>query len=141
MTLPRVLYDNAGIPRDEYGNEVFPLIINMICPIQYADQAREFAAQHVTNVEGAYAEKSHMLRLNLGPIGTKEITHIGNTQRSYSNILALRVTAMKNTLLPWIATKSYTVDDNPDDIKSYFCCIVGNPASLLIRLKLAIIAA
>lgn len=135
----KVIFDNSGIPRDEQGNEVYPVIVNMLCPVQHSDEARALAANHVVNVEGIYAQASQLLHTNLGPVGTNQITHIGSTQRTYTNILSCRIDSLNKANLPWIGTREYTVADDPKVLKSLFCCVTGDPISIMNHLKLDVI--
>lgn len=129
-----------GQAHDKDGNEIFPVIINTICPVQYADQAKKIAYNHLANVEKTKNIDAIILfDENLAPIGSTEITHIFCSRFGYTNQLNMEVQGMIDLNLDWAAKRLYTIQDDPNEIKSLFCCIEGNKNELINYLGLQII--
>lgn len=124
---------------DGNGNEVFPVVINTIAPIQYADEARQIAYYHMISVEGAVDDQlGTMLNTNLGPVGVEEVTHVFCSRNGFTHQLALELNTLSAGDLDWVSGVEYTVNDDPNVIKSKFCCITGDTQEILQFLGLEI---
>lgn len=124
---------------DEDGSVMEPIIINTISPISYAEQARAISAYHMYNVENSPAEPSPetMLPISLGKNGV--VTHIWCSRESYPNALRRQLATMTAEYLngnDMCIDGYYTIDDNPEEIKTKFCTVVGNENEILSFLDL-----
>lgn len=123
---------------DDTGREIFRVRINTICPIEYADEARQIAHYHMTNIEDAVADTvEQMLSTNLGPIGSPTITHAFCARTGYTNQVEMEVETLQNQGLNWCGGKEYTIADSAEEIKSKFCCITGDTDEILAYLNLS----
>lgn len=123
---------------DENGQELTYLTVNTICPVEYKDEARMIAFKFLTEVVGTEDTLESMLTTKLGPIGGP-VTHIFCSIQNFQKHVDMEVDYITTQGRPWCATKEYSVNDDIEEMKSKFCCIVGDASVLLARLGLEII--
>lgn len=135
-----ILANFEGQAHDMDGNEVFPVIINTICPVQYSVIGKQVSADYFINIEKSFENVTtdKMLNDNLGPIGSDQITHIFCSRFGYTHQAAMEVQQLIDLGESFMGKKEYTLDDDPDEIKSLFCCIIGDKDELLSYLGLEI---
>ena len=120
------------VAHDDQGNQVFPVFICTICPIQYAEEAEKIGYNHL-----AYIEKSgikltdKVFATSLKTIGSNEITHLFCCRFGYTNQVQMEVQTIASQNLDWCAKRSYSFYDNPEEIKSLFCCVIGKRSPVL----------
>ncbi|WP_010586424.1 hypothetical protein [Schlesneria paludicola] len=118
---------------DEFGREVFPVVINTICPVAYAEPARQLALRHMTTVEQASGDTlGRMLDINLGPIGADEITHVFCSRNAYTHQVGMVVEAFQQESLPWGGTRAYSLLSDREEVKRMFCVVLG-PTSVVLN--------
>jgi hypothetical protein len=122
------------------GFEVFPVVINTIVPVEYADRAVELSRAHFETVETKKDIRawSSMFGTNLGPIGSGEVTHVFCSRDEHDDKLPLIIESFIAQDEPWISKELYELTDDPEVIKSLFCVVVGDTAELLARLNLEV---
>lgn len=120
---------------DENGQELTYLTVNTICPVQYKDEARMIAYKFLTEVVGTEDTLESMLTTLLGQEGGP-VTHIFCSIQNFQKHVDMEVDYIKIQDKDWCATKEYSVEDNVDELKSLFCCVVGDVNVLLARLGL-----
>lgn len=126
---------------DAQNREVFPQTINTICPVAYVDSARVLAHRYMTTVEQAIDMTADQMMLTLlAPLGEAVPTHIFCTREGFSHQVESEVEFLASQPEEWTAKRLYTLDDSPDEIRSRFCCLIGDPAELLARLGLREVA-
>lgn len=122
---------------DDNGNEIFIVMINTICPVEYATEAKQIAFTHMTTVESAISDSvDQMLNVNLGPIDSSEITHIFCARLGYTNQVTMEVDTLQSQGLAWCGDREYTIADSADEIRSKFCCVTGDTDEILSHLNL-----
>lgn len=124
---------------DDQGNRIFPVMINTICPIEHAEEATKIASDHFKNIEKIDIKDEIMFATKLAPIGETEPTHLFCSRFGYTNQLNLEVETFKRQNLSWCSEKEYSVEDNPEEIKSLFCCVTGKRKKVLEHLGLEIL--
>lgn len=83
------------VATDRIGRLLVKYNVLTICPIEYAAEARQIAAEFV----GESAES--MLNLNLRAVGTDSVTHVGCLRQAWSDEV-IRQAAFMSRNLPWI---------------------------------------
>jgi hypothetical protein len=124
---------------DDNGKEVFPIIMTMLCPVEYINKAREYTASHQQNVEKAIDDTvEKMLPEAYSSNGMLPATHYGCSRLVYTHTIKKALKTLKELSKDnkWCCDKEMTIDDNPDFIKSNFCCITGKWSDLLAKLGL-----
>ena len=117
--------------------EVFPCIINSICPIEHQDSARLIAHAYMTTVEsGASMLVSEMLSVNLAPIGSDIPTHVFCSRDGFCHQARMQRDFMEARQEAWISGATLQSDSVDASILGLFCCIVGDPETMLSRLGL-----
>lgn len=127
---------------DDEGNEIFQVMINTICPIEHAAEARQIAYIHMTTVENAVSDSvDQMLTTILGPVDSPEITHIFCARLGYTNQVKMEIATAKRLReeqnLNWCGDKEYTTADSAEEIRSKFCCVTGDTTEVLSHLNLS----
>lgn len=120
---------------DENGNEVFPVIVNTIAPIEYSEQTKQIAYDFL-NSQGSKVTLDMVMPINLKPINGNNATHIFCSRTIYNHELRKQLEFMEAQNLPWIVGALCFTDDPPEHIKRYFCTVVGNKNELLTYLNL-----
>lgn len=124
---------------DDIGREVFPVVINTICPIAHADAAKLLALRHMTAVEQASGDTlGRMLDINLGPVGVDGITHVFCSRNAYSNQVEMVVDAFVAERLSWGGSRAYSILSDRDEVKRLFCIVLGQTAMVLKWLGLEV---
>lgn len=129
---------------DNDGNEVFPVTLNAICPLEFAAQARESVLQYLKDVElagvGLVVDLTvdKMLNVSLGPIGSPEITHVFCSRVAHTNQVASSLSYIRELSLPWCGDREFTTEDDPDEIKARYCVVTGDKAAVLAHLQLEV---
>lgn len=121
---------------DSEGNEVFLTEINSICPIAYAEPARQIAYDYFINVEKCPAELSQMFTKFLKPIGSNDATHVWCPRQGYTHQLDMQVKTMASYNLEWLGNRVYTLADNHDELLNKFVCMTDNKDLILETLGL-----
>ena len=126
---------------DETGREVFPIVINTICPVMHATAAREIAFNHMRDIEGNGMTSDHpsqMLAMKLGPLQSDEVTHLFCSRRGYTHQVEMEVETLARVGHAWCGRREYRMTDNHDEIKSLFCCVTGDQSALIQALNLEV---
>lgn len=117
--------------------EVFPRVINTICPIEHADEARLIAHQYMTTVEsGSSMKVADMLAVKLAPLWSDEPTHIFCSRDGFCHQVRKQRKFMAARPESWISKAEFQSETVTDAILSLFCCVVGDAESMLARLGL-----
>lgn len=120
---------------ENHGVPVTPVTVNTICPINYSDNAKQIALDWTISIHNPDALES-LLTQNLRPIGGSGITHVFCTRADFSHGLESQLNWLSSCNLDWISGKRYEIGDDPDEIKSKFCTVVGDKNVLLTFLGL-----
>lgn len=121
----------------EQTREVFPQVINTICPIEYQDSARLIAHAYMTTVEaGASMLVEEMLSVNLAPIGSDVPTHVFCSRDGFCHQARMQREFMETRQEDWIVGWNLQSDSVDESILGLFCCVVGDPETMLSRLGL-----
>ena len=124
---------------DNHGNEVFPVTINTIVPVDHIEPASELSRAHLCDVEGIEcSDSTPMFGINLGPCRAPGITHAFCVRRGLSHQIGMILSSFSEQNEPWIGKRIYEVGDNPDEVKSLFCVVVGDTGTLLTNLGLEV---
>ncbi|WP_010586300.1 hypothetical protein [Schlesneria paludicola] len=124
---------------DASGREVFPVVINTICPVAYAEPARRLALRHMTTVEQASGDTlNRMLDINLGPIGSDEVTHIFCSRDAYTHQVEMVAEAFRLENLSWGGDRAFSIDSDPEVVKRLFCVVLGQTSVVLKWLGLEV---
>lgn len=124
---------------DAAGREVFPVVINTICPVAHAAAAKQLALRHMTTVEQAGGDTlEKMLNTHLGSIGSDEVTHIFCTRPAYTHQSEMVVEAFRRERLAWGGDRAYSIDDDPEVVRRLFCVVLGEMHSVLAWLGLEV---
>ncbi len=115
--------------RDRDGNIVYPTWILTIAPIDYEDEVKEIAFWHMQNIAQSEDTLDQMMPIRLSSNGLNPATHIFCSRFGYTHELRAEyetLTIKKEELnADWISSVEYTLNDNPEEIKSKFCCFSG----------------
>lgn len=122
---------------DENGKELFPVVINTICPINHAKKARQIAFDFIQSL-GGNEPLELILNIELKPVRSKskKATHIFCSRVTWTNELNSQLNWLKNQNEKWIDHSECTLKDSSEKIKNYFCTVVGETKELLNRLGL-----
>jgi len=123
---------------DDFGREVFPVVINTICPVAHADQAKQLALRHMTTVEGTGDTLDRMLDIKLGPVGSNDVTHVFCSRNAFTNQVEMVVDAFKREGLIWGGARAYSLLSDRDEVKSLFCVVLGQTSVVLKWLGLEV---
>lgn len=120
------------------GRVIEQLIINTLCPMKHAEEARDIAWAHVNEHDPDMSvTRETILPQKLGPIGSDEVTHVFCSRRSDSDKLWLQMRSLRrNKQHAWIGIDELGIGDDPELIKSLFCTLRGEPGPLLAYLGL-----
>lgn len=122
---------------DRDGREVFPNVINTICPIAHADRARLLAHQYMTTIEaGVDMTVDQMLTTLLAPVGSGEPTHIFCSREGFCHQVESEVEFLASRPESWCGRVKYQSDSVPQEVLGLFCCVVGDVSTMLDRLGL-----
>ena len=112
-------------------------LINTICPIEYADKARNFAFKYLLEQQPGLTDTvDKMLPVLLGPEGNSTVTHIFCNRIAHFIEVDSQVEFIARQKLPWCSDRAFNNQDDPDLIKSKFCTFVGTEDDFLSYLKL-----
>jgi len=121
------------------GAEVFQVVLNAICPVAHAQQARESTLAYLQQYESTQATTTeHVLNINLGPIGSTEVTHVFCSRRANTDQISKSLRMIHTLGFPWCGRVPYSVDGSIDDLLSKFCVVVGEKDALLSHLGLEV---
>ena len=112
---------------DDNGNEVFPIIINTICPIEYAEQSKQISADFIVSIFGE-ADVNQMLPELLKPIEGNEATHVFCSRNGLTHELQFQLDWLNNQNKNWISNQ---VETDKEVILSKFCTTTGDKQTLL----------
>ena len=117
--------------------EVFPKIINTICPIDKADNARLIAHQYMTTVEsGSSMTVADMLPVKLAPLWSDEATHVFCSRDGFCHQARKQMEFMAARPEAWVAKTGFEAGTVTDAILGLFCCVIGDAETMLARLGL-----
>lgn len=106
-----------------------------ICPIQHLVQGRRLALNYVRSVEQAPDEDlEKILPIALSPRGEGPPTHYFCGIWVKPALVDCQVAEMQRLHregLTWMADRLYTLDDDPELIRSKFCCLVADSVDVL----------
>ena len=80
------------------GKPVSLVSICTICPIAYADEARQIAASNFLK-----ANPEEMLTTKLGPIGEDRVTHIWCCRSDYEHAIPIQLETLRKANREWTA--------------------------------------
>mgnify|MGYP003339229072 CR=1 len=121
----------------EQTKEVFPRIINTICPIDRQSEAREIAHLYMTTIEsGASMSVAEMLSVELAPIGSEIPTHVFCSRDGFCHQVRMQREFMAVRPEDWIVGLNLLAESVDESILGLFCCVVGDPEVMLSRLGL-----
>jgi len=123
------------------GEESGLIVCNTICPAEYVVQAREIALQHMQEVETAVDDRiDQMLTVGLRPLGgLGAVTHYLCVREVYRQQVEAEVATLCGEHrggLSWCADRELTMQDDPEFVRMFFGCIVGETNEVLQRLGL-----
>jgi len=127
---------------DEAGQELELVVCNTICPIERVAEGREIAIRHMQEVEAASEDRrDEMLTIGLVSKGNNasEVTHFLCGREASRGQVAAEAATLRRHLAEgkeWCSGREMRLDDAPEEIKSKFCCVVGETDELLDRLGL-----
>ncbi len=121
---------------DDEGNIVFLTEINSLCPIQYLEQARQIAYDYFIEAEKTHATLDQMFTKFVKTIGATEATHCWCPRIGYTHQLKMQLDRMASYNLEWIGTRSYTIDDDHQELLNKFVCITTEANMILTTLNL-----
>lgn len=132
---------------DDAGNEVFQVTLNAICPVEFADLARPAVFAYIVDVEKPKMVRpdgtpaltvNQMLNLNIGPIGTSDITHVFCSRIAFTHQVEWSLEEIARLGFPWCGNREFTLADDPAETKSQFCVITGDMNDVLDHLGLEV---
>lgn len=126
---------------DILGRGVRRVVINTICPIKYAAEARAIAFAYMRDIEGRGRTSDtidQMLPTKLGAVGSDEVTHVWCSRDGFTHQVETEVATLSGTGLSWCSTKAYKITNDLSPVKSLFCCIVGDSGVVLEMLGLEV---
>lgn len=106
---------------DLEGNEVFPVQIQTIAPIEYANQARQISFEFLQSIGGTDTAEQ-MLPVLLRPIGGIP-THVYCSRDSFTHELNLQLAFLSEREEEWI---SGNLETDPEIIFTKFCTFTGS---------------
>lgn len=110
---------------DEFGNEVFPVVIQTIAPIEHAAEAREISHEFLLQYGGTDSVES-MLPVLLRPVGGIP-THIYCSRDGYTHELANQLAFLATREESWISGE---LETDAGIIFTHFCTFTGDLESL-----------
>ncbi len=132
---------------DEWGGELELVVCNTICPAERVVEGREIAIRHMREVESACDDRiERMLATGLVPRGGQGgvPTHYLCVRKAFREQVAMETATLLSQHVggkEWCASREMLLQDPPEEIKSVFCCVVGDTEGLLERLGLEPLAA
>ena len=121
---------------DDFGNEVFWVNINTICPIKYEAEAKQIAYDYFTIIEKVPVTYESMLSKKLRPIGSDKETHIWCPRGGYTHHLQRQINFMVSQNKKWIADKFYTLSEDNEFILSKFIVLTDSVEDILKKLSI-----
>ena len=121
------------------GEEVFLMTITTICPIIYAEDARQIALEFIVSL-GMTGEAINEIPMEVRPIGSEIATHIACERLAYTDEMRLQVDWIRNSGKTWVADRGFTLQDDHSLLLSTFCTIeTADGQSAITELGLEII--
>lgn len=102
---------------DDLGNEVFPVQIKTIAPIEFAEEARGLSHQYTQGIDCTDPLES-MLPVSLRPMGEETATHIFCVRSGYTHELQDQLSFLASREEEWI---SGDLETDPETILTKFC--------------------
>lgn len=127
---------------DDNGDLMELMTINLMCPIQYIQEARQISVWHIVNIEECVACKEEET-LPVELFYKKNKSHYLSIILAYNNTARYMNATMTAEFLNgknWVSDEFFYLEDKPDEelIKSKFCFVIGDTKKLLnyINLKM-----
>ena len=112
--------------------EVFPCVINSICPIEYEDAARLIAYLHMTEHEkNPSASIEEMMPVYLAPIGETEPTHAFCSRDGLCHQVRMLEKHIETLPYDWVYHEVVKDGGLNKSLLLYFSVIVGDTAEIL----------
>jgi len=123
---------------DTFGRPTSLVHFVTICPVQYLEQGKELALQHLQSFEQVPQEElTKILPTALCPQGEGEPTHYFCGRWVDPKFIDLQVVEMRRLHaegLEWMGDRLYTLDDDPELIRTKFSCLVAQAVEVLALL-------
>ncbi len=128
---------NQVIYSDENGNEVFPVIINTICPIKYIGFDKIIALEFMLANAATDSTLESMMNLRLRPIDSDgEATHTFCTRSGFTHELNRQFEYLEKRSEEWVSGEKFDFNSDPEVIKNNFSTIAGDKDEVLSFLGL-----
>lgn len=118
---------------DENGNEVYPIEVHTICPIEYSATAKQIALAFINSQHGEETLEN-MLNIELKEIGGENPSHILCSRGDYTHGRDKQLVWLATENHSWICAENHDGNSDPNHIKQKFCTISGITQNELLNL-------